>query len=300
MKPERLSEETRAALRHVVVGPGEVDMRRFPDFMIIGPQRTGTTWLFRNLEQHPKVRLPLKKETYYFSTLGNPEHHRHQFATLQDYLKIFYETPKRLIKRNYDSLRRAFTRYRPDVTGEATATYATLKEGIIEDIVLLNPDIKIILMLRDPIDRAWSHAKKDLRKKGRRIEDASRDELDAYFASKGQRMLADFPGMIQRWGKHLKPGHLFVATFDDLGKDSPALLKSTCRFLGVPDTKRYFYRKHLGSKINPTTGAVSEDIQKHLEQHFAEEKKSYLALLEEIKRNKDGDRTTACGIELHC
>lgn len=48
------------------LAPGEYD---FPDFLLIGPQRTGTTWLHRNLILHPDIYMPPEKELYYFNNL---------------------------------------------------------------------------------------------------------------------------------------------------------------------------------------------------------------------------------------
>ena len=43
---------------------------------------------------------------------------------------------------------------------------------LIDEVVTLNPEIRVVLMVRDPVERAWSHAKKDLvRNRGRRFED---------------------------------------------------------------------------------------------------------------------------------
>ncbi len=57
--------------------------------------------------------------------------------------------------------------YRPLVRGEATASYATLRGDVIRQIMLLNPGVKAILMVRDPVDRVWSHARKELMTDGR-------------------------------------------------------------------------------------------------------------------------------------
>lgn len=42
------------------------DNQRFPDFIGIGAQKAGTTWLYKNLKQHPNIWLPEIKELHYF------------------------------------------------------------------------------------------------------------------------------------------------------------------------------------------------------------------------------------------
>ena len=84
----------------------DANLRNFPDFLIVGPQRTGTTWLFHHLKSHPEIFLPKEKELYYFSTLGMPDHRRFRFPYLEDYLGVMADTPRSTFKRNYDSLRK--------------------------------------------------------------------------------------------------------------------------------------------------------------------------------------------------
>jgi len=70
-----LSESVRARLRYVRAR-GDEDLSRFPDFLIIGPQRTGTTWLHAHLRFHPQIFLSEPKEIFFFSRLkmsGHPK-----------------------------------------------------------------------------------------------------------------------------------------------------------------------------------------------------------------------------------
>ena len=166
MKPQVLTSNLRAKLRFVRVVNSDANLRNFPDFLIVGPQRTGTTWLFHNLKSHPEIFLPKEKELYYFSTLGMPDHRRFRFPYLEDYLGVMADTPRSTFKRNYDSLRKVGRFYSPRIRGEATASYAALPEEVIREIATLNPEIKAILMIRDPLERAWSHARKDLLTEG--------------------------------------------------------------------------------------------------------------------------------------
>jgi hypothetical protein len=62
-----VSEAVRARLRFVRAR-GDEDLSRFPDFLIIGPQRTGTTWLHAHLRFHPQIFLSEPKELYFFSS----------------------------------------------------------------------------------------------------------------------------------------------------------------------------------------------------------------------------------------
>jgi len=243
---------------------------RFPDFLILGPQRTGTTWLYHNLRKHPEIFLPAMKETFFFSTLGRPDHAHFRFPYLEDYLAVYREPWKRRIKRNYDCLRSSFRLSHPKVYGEATATYARLKESVIADIVALNPDLRGILMVRDPVERAWSHAKKEIQKAGL-AEDVAENYL-TFIKRNDQSQCADYKTMAARWSRHLKPGRLYFADYRRITTDPLGLRRDICLFLGVsPDVMRK--TRHLGERVNTTGGtSMPPEVKKYLESRFAQER----------------------------
>jgi hypothetical protein len=229
-----------------------VDLSAFPDFLIAGPQRTGTTWIFRNLIAHPHLFLPGTKEIYYFSTLGKPDHAKYQFDFLEDYLAIFDESLKERIKKSYDALRRCGVVYHPKWVGEATATYATLKEEAIADIASLNPQIKIVLMLRDPVERTWSHAKKEIIRRLEPGQRASEDDFIRFFQQAGQVRRSAMLEVVSKWRSHLPFDQIYLGDYAFLSSDPRGFLDDLCRFLAAPLPRR-FDSPHLRATINPTT-----------------------------------------------
>ena len=107
-----------------------------PDFLIISPPKTATTWLSKNLSCHPELFIPKKKELRYFSVYW-------KWLNVNWYLKHF---------QGANHLKK----------GEASPEYAILPLPIIKSIKLLIPDLKLIFLMRDPVDRAWSLAKFNL------------------------------------------------------------------------------------------------------------------------------------------
>ncbi len=103
-----------------------------PDFLIIGAQKCGTTSLFHYLRQHPDLTLPSQKEIQFFSleySMG-----------WKWYMDQFPQKP--FIKRR--------------LTGEASPYY--LFHPLVPERVAKHlPKVKLIVMLRDPVDRAYSH-----------------------------------------------------------------------------------------------------------------------------------------------
>ena len=103
---------------------------RLPDFLVIGAPRAGTTTLARDLARLPGVWLPRKKELGFFDIRWTE---------------------------GLDSYRRDFAAA-PDgaVIGEATPTYLSAP-GVLERIASALPDVRLVTILRDPVERFWSH-----------------------------------------------------------------------------------------------------------------------------------------------
>lgn len=108
-------------------------MRRL-DFLIAGVQKGGTTALWQFLREHPQIRFGSRKEMHYF-----------------DNDDLDWSLP------NHDMLHAAYGEPEPGVLwGDATPIY-TYWPNCLERIAAYNPDIKLIISLRDPVERAYSH-----------------------------------------------------------------------------------------------------------------------------------------------
>jgi hypothetical protein len=247
-----LSEAARSRLHYVKVAPGSVSLRDFPDFLIAGPQRTGTTWIHENLRDHPDILWPRLKEIFFFSRLAEPDDPKFQSADLDWYLSQFRDPAWMRAAKVLLSLRSTRCLYRPKVRGDATASYAAMAPELIDEVVTLNPEIRVVIMVRDPVERAWSHAKKDLvRNRGRRFEDVTEGEFEEFFRTSYQLRCAQYAENIENWSSRLAAGHLYVGRFDDVTARPAALLAEICRFLGVRSETRFLGRA-VHRPVNPT------------------------------------------------
>ncbi len=105
-------------------------MTRLPDFLGIGAQRSGSTWLYRQLESHPDIYVPaFRKEVRFFN---------YDYERGLDWYRGFFE--------DCDAESRA---------GEVTPSYFESPQTA-ERIHRHLPDCQLILILRNPIDRAFS------------------------------------------------------------------------------------------------------------------------------------------------
>lgn len=288
MKPLELTDGLRARLKHVRVGEGPVDLARFPDFLLLGPQRTGTTWLSHHLGRHPRIMIPRQKETFYFTALGRPDHPRRRFDTLQDYLEVYREPWLRRVRKSARCLCACGEPYRPRLFGEATASYARLPGGIVEEIRALNPEIKAIVILRDPLERTLSHARKDLiRDPGKSAAEVGADAFKDFFRRAGQRQCANYKDIIATWRKHLKPGHLHLDEFARIAEAPRELLGGVHRFLGVPTGGRFLPGPALEKKINVTGDVpIPEEAVDFARDLLAEDRRDFLEVVEELRRNR--------------
>jgi hypothetical protein len=260
------------------------DLSLFPNLLYLGPQRTGSTWLHANLSRHPEVHLHRNKETFYFSTLGRPDAPRYRFDYLEDYLASFRESLLELFLKNYHALRRCGHFYTPKIRGDFTASYGVLADQVIAQVLSFRSDMRGIILVRDPVERAWSHAKKDL-VRGRDVP-AGENEILAFIRSPDQLARADYQSIIGRWRKHLAPGRLFVAPYVRIGSDPEALLDEISDFLGVRRVGGAS-KRHVSTRQNVTEGGgVSEALRAPVEAALAESIASCRELLREIGPGK--------------
>ncbi|NEP63055.1 MAG: sulfotransferase [Symploca sp. SIO2G7] len=266
-----ISQDIIQNLQYVKVSKTNLDLSRFPNFMIVGPQRTGTTWLYWSLRQHPQISFARPKELFYFNFLDMPDFPMYRSSELSWYLQFFRENPVRYLWKNFTTLRYHGEFYRPKIRGEATATYAAMKIELIKDVLTLNPDIKIILMIRNPIDRAWSHAKKDLLKEaGKKFDEVSDQEFEQFFNDPYQLACGQYTAMIDKWSSCLPQGNLFVGFYDDIQQASEQLLSRIFDFLGVRNKAKYY--RLAQTIVNPTESRdIPEKYQKMLAAIFQDE-----------------------------
>ena len=238
-------------------------LKVFPDFLIIGPQRTGTTWLADNLRLHPEAFVTQPKELFYFNLLNKPDHFQYKSNDLSWYLEHFNVSFPSKVRRICEDLKKYRCPHSVRMRGEATASYAAdTCEEIIDEILTINPKIKIILMVRNPIKRAWSHAKKDLLNKSfmneneKKIGEVPVEKIMAFMGSPYQLACGNFGAMIDLWQKKVRD-NLFVGFFDDIHDNPREFLLRIFEFLSLHAHEKYFSTK-LNEIISPTDKSSNE------------------------------------------
>lgn len=219
--------------------PGSV-----PDFLYIGAPRTGSTWLFLNLQAHPDVWVPPCKSIIYF-------HPRFQTYRLKKLGRFWKEA---LVNGDPDTgawYRRFFARPlvndhwylslfpQGQITGEIAEAYCSLDRDRVRKIHGLMPDAKIVFVLRNPIQRVLSQAKLGLAvRKKRPIEEVSEDEFVAHIDRPGSQARSRYSQTLDLWNSFFPEGRILVLFYEDLVNNPKEYLSDICRFIGVEFRER--------------------------------------------------------------
>ncbi len=188
-------------------GLGSARGLSLPDFLGIGAQKAGTTWLWANLRCYPELYLPEPKELHFFD--------RHCSDGLAEYSLYFSEAAGR-------------------VKGEITPAYSFLPENRVQFIRSVMPEVRLVFVVRNPIERAWVAAMMALVYKiGRSVEEVNETELLGDLGSRGSLKRGDYVRTLDTWLSVFPREQLFVGFFEDLRECPQDLLRRIFEFLGV-------------------------------------------------------------------
>ncbi|WP_251963753.1 sulfotransferase domain-containing protein [Salinibacter ruber] len=189
-----------------------------PNFLVIGAEKSGTTWIYDRLRRHPDIFMPEVKEVHFFNRLNS------NFETRQNYKEHDLEWYRAHFR----------NREREAAVGEATPMYLC-DEKAPERIHLHAPDVGLIACLRYPTDRAYSHY---WMARGKKHTTRSFQEVvqsrSPRFINRGR-----YGKQLDRYLSHFDRSQIHILVHEELFADPIEHLNEICSFLGVDDT---FYR----------------------------------------------------------
>lgn len=217
-----------------------------PKFLVIGGQKCGTSWLQDNLSCHSQIWLPPIKEVHYLDKGNDPLLNR-LFGTSKRMKKarahVAYECRKWLSGGDSSGLRWSLNYWLahrddqwygslfPDlpgkIPGEICPGYALMRGSEVERVVKLMPQIKVIYLLRNPIDRAWSYAAQyfsSARRKGH-YGSATRvpESVLKEFLVEDAKGHSDYVSALEAWQGFVPANRMMVRYFDELEEDPRAV-----------------------------------------------------------------------------
>jgi len=238
-----------------------------PDFLISGFPRCGTTSLFNNLIKHDCILSPLVKEPSFF----NSDYYRGL-----GWYKSFFPTKfkKEQLQKKLNST---------VITGEATATYAFDPKcpSRIKEVL---PNIKLIFLLRNPIERAFSHYR-SIRKRGleslsfeeaikveeKRLEGEYQNMLvnKNYYSKKfhfyGYLSGGHYYKLLKNWYNEFENEQILILKSEDIFKNPIEQMDKICSFLNISQINFQEYSHHNLSEDKLKLDQIN---QKKLKEHF--------------------------------
>ena len=251
------------------VGRLTAGSRMVPGFLIVGAQRCGTTSLFKTLSQHPGVLPPAyHKGVHYFDM----DYHR----GMSWYLGHFPTTGKAEAVKAQIGVR--------GITGESSPYYMfhpLAGQRIARDL----PSVKLLVLLRDPVERAYSAHSHELARGYETETDFERALAleESRTAGERERMISSasyasehlqhnaylargrYIEQLERLEALVGRDRMHVIDSDDFFADPRPSFDAVCDFLGLPRWEDIAFGKHNSRSRSP----MSAELRTRLEDHFA-------------------------------
>lgn len=237
-------------------------LRPLPDFVVIGTQKSGTTSLYQYLNQHSKIKMALEKETHYFDL--NYEKGTKWYRSL---FPIVNKEKKGVI------------------VGDNTPNYF-FHPHVPERIHKLLPDAKLIVLLRNPTERAISNYFHDVKKKREKLsimeallaeDERTKDEYEKMkndknynsynainFSYKARGIYIE---QLKRYEKYFSKNNILVLSSEELFSNPNEIMLKIYKFLGLDvSTEKIDFTPH---NIGIKKGKVSDEVFEYLNKFYA-------------------------------
>jgi hypothetical protein len=266
-------------------------------FLGIGAPRSGTSWLYERLAEHPDFQLPRAKELHYFDrSMDYPSPNKLANDSLAARIKqsswrrgVRTSCLRSLKNRDTAELAWMLKYYFPEkyddqwyislfnsmngIRGEITPAYMLLTDADIARIYSLFPNLKTVFLMRDPIERTWSSYRKNYLREGRILPDI--ESIINYLDSPKIVQRLNYLEALERYGKYSQPGKIMVSFLDAITEHPLTTLQEIVTFLGGDADKISEY-----CQINTVTNSSPDlDIPKEIKDHLCSK---YRALMEEL------------------
>lgn len=161
------------------------------NFICIGAQKSGTSWLYKALSEHPMITFPGGKEVHFWDL--------HYSRGVDWYTQLFNNNVY--------------------INGDITPAYSFLPVEVIQEVYDLSPHLNLIFLIRNPIERAWSSARMALGRAEMLHEEASDQWFIDHFKSKGSLARGDYETCIRQWRSIFPNGQLLIMRYEAIKND---------------------------------------------------------------------------------
>src|SRR5882724_2943801 len=262
---------------------GSVNGDAQPDFLCVGAHKSGTTWLYQQLDSHPDFWMPPVKELHYLDQLSRVQ--RTSPPRRRDERDLrFLENIRILSAEQHMDLERYAQLFEPKaslLSGDISPNYSTLSNEVIRRIVGYYPNLKVIFLARDPVERLWSHLSMEVRYHQIEAFDVTDiDEVNRNVLRRGM-LLRSYPSaVVARWKRYVHADRFRIYFFDDLQRNPTELRRSVFDFLGAdPDKSGSRVTADYNSWAKMEKLLLTDKVRSHLAQFFKKELKTCATLL---------------------
>ncbi|MGC1305927.1 MAG: sulfotransferase [Phormidesmis sp.] len=241
----------------------DIDFTRFPNFLIVGANKAGTTSIHNYCQQHPQVSMSAVKEPMFFTAArswsyeekenkGDPQidllAHPKFVNSLSAYQSLF-NVNKQTIAR-----------------GESSTSYLAEPEVAIPRIWQAQPDMKIIACLRNPVERAFSayvmYSSADLEKRtfSQAVAEEISGKLEGIPSGMHYLKLGLYYLPIKQYMETFGRDNVLIVFFENLKNNSDSLMKDIYQFIGVDSSFEVSTEKQLNSAENWLNGKEKPEM----------------------------------------
>ena len=227
--------------------------------------------------------MPPVKELHYFDQLSRVQHSPPPRCRDERDVRFLESLNSLSAKPDVDleNYGRLFKSRGSLLSGDISPNYSTLSSKLIRQIVGFFPNLKVIFMARDPVERFWSHLSMEVHyRQIERFDATNIDEVHRNLLRRGMRLRSYPSTVVARWKRYVHPDRFRIYFFDDLQRNPTELRRSILDFLGADpdkpiDESRANYNSWAGMEKLPLTSHV----RSHLSHFFKKELKACAARL---------------------
>ena len=201
-----------------------------PTFIGIGAQKCASSWLYRVLQEHPEVAVSEQKELDFFS--------------------FRFDRGYQWYEQHFESAGQQ------DIRGEISPSYLC-EESVPRRVAEYYPDMKIIVSFRDPIERALSNHRHEVR-----LGHISVENNNFEAGLKNNPMYIEqglYATHLKRWLEHFPQQQIFVVLMQDIENDPQAVVKRLYSFVGVDES---FRPESISARYNVSFANRSQSFRK--------------------------------------
>lgn len=276
-------------------------------FICIGIGKSGTTWLYRVLDIHPDTKMPPVKEINYFQLDSRIKKasiydrffskHPQLIQRRKQSIKVIKKVKKKLKHLKLEGIKDLYWLFNffffnqndkwykklfssKKLSGAVSVNYPALSIEDIKRVKKLNPKTKIIIALRDPIDRRWSAIKMHLiKRKGRNsISEVPQKDVQEYI-NEVVPDFYDYTNLIKKWGGEFTENQILIYYYEELKGNPQKLYNKICRFLEIKPVETSIVNRAINK-------GIEEKIPEMYKQELVERLYPYIEKFAKSNPNK--------------